>query len=609
MLAIAGLGFNLYSHVAAARFLPMILVFAGIAVVCVIIVNVLLVKKGMLFGTELADIGTRETDYVAFLEKLGATPLSSLILYLIGFLVALIPGSFALRMVIGASGSELTLMLLLFFSIVMTGGAFLYVLSDKLVLKYLLSGSLTFFPLSIREDRQKKKNFIIPMFMLIMTFIMTFSYILFLSLHLSETGANDGLIRYYITKFMPLFAVYLVVVIILMVIWTGNTSRLYASVIERMDKIVSGEKDLTGRVYISSVDEIASITGSINMFSDLLSKNLGQVKGLYNKLYGILDTLFASIQKSSTNISDIADKIAETMEIVEQEDKTVNLSIETGKELLADIAAIVGKSESQSASIRESAEGVQNMISSISSVTNSTNKVQSRIEELISVFGVGEENISKTISAVQTVAELSKNLMEINNLVASIASQTNLLAMNASIEAAHAGEKGKGFSVVADEIRKLAENTANNTKKSRENLKRIVQEIENTLRVSKTTGENFSVMKDAIASIESAARSISGQMNEQDRANKGILSSLTDTIKLTDEVQELTGRLTSQSDAMLSALDELNKESKQSLSNAHEMRAKNSAVKASMEEVTHLSEETSSLNKTMLELLNEFKFR
>jgi methyl-accepting chemotaxis protein len=208
---------------------------------------------------------------------------------------------------------------------------------------------------------------------------------------------------------------------------------------------------------------------------------------------------------------------------------------------------------------------------------------------------------------VETVSRLSNSLMQVNTLIASIASQTNLLAMNASIEAAHAGEAGRGFSVVANEIRSLAEHTAVNTKKSRDDLRAILAEIGNTLAVSRTTGENFAKMLQAIGRIEAVVGEINSRMEDQDRANRDVLAALQKTLALTDEVQRLTDSLKRGSAEMLAALEDLGTGSRAAAGHAGEMAEKNRTVKAAMDELTALSAESGEANRRLTALLEEFR--
>jgi methyl-accepting chemotaxis protein len=578
----------------------------GFALASLLACTLLLRRSGAAFGEGL-DAGSES--YPHALERLGAAPLGTLVVF-IGVSVPLLAARAAvLRAVSGAGALEAVFQFVLDLSVVMMGAAFLYILLDKLTLRHLLSAQITRYPLALRADRQRKKTFIIPLFMTIMTFLLVLSFLVTVCFRVQGGGGGGALVLYFLRRFWPLFIAYMAVVLGLMRIWMGNTTLLYQSVIERMDRIVSGEKDLTGRVAIGSIDELATIAGSVNEFSRVLSRDLSTVQELYGTLFGNLGTLFESVGRASAGAEEIASSITATGSLIEQVGLTVERSTATGTQLLGDISGIVDAAGAQNTAIRSSAVDVHSMIGSVSSVAGHTNEVRQRIAQLVEVSKTSERNIAGTISSVETVSRLSNSLLQVNTLISSIASQTNLLAMNASIEAAHAGDAGRGFSVVANEIRSLAETTAANTKKSRDDLRAILREIENTLTVSRTTGQNFSRMLEAIGGIEAAAGAIGTRMADQDRANKDVLATLERTLELTDEVQRLTDSLARRSAEMLSALDELAAVSRTAAGHAQDMGAKNRSVKASMDELTALSAESNDANRRMVGLLGEFKIR
>ena len=191
----------------------------------------------------------------------------------------------------------------------------------------------------------------------------------------------------------------------------------------------------------------------------------------------------------------------------------------------------------QAGSVAQSSSSIEQMVANIASIGQTLGKTEQIIKEFVSATGDGKATLVTSNTVTQKIAEESGSLMEASNVIQHIASQTNLLAMNAAIEAAHAGEAGKGFAVVADEIRKLSEDSAMQGKTITATLKSLTGEIETLSSSSKIVEEKFNLIFELAEQVKSMSDVLTAAMREQEHGSKEILSAIKSINTVTTEVQ------------------------------------------------------------------------
>lgn len=540
---------------------------------------------------------------------LGRLPLRTFIRFVFIAVIAQALSAVGIVILFHANTFQALILFLFEVSIVFVVAGFLYVSTDRVVLHHLLSSRITYYPVSIRVDRQRRKGIIIPMFMSLMAVLFSFSTIILETIDLPSLSSMTpmGLLGSIAVRFLPFVIVFLAVNFGLVWIWASNTSLLYHHVLTRLDQIVSAEKDLTGRIAIASVDEIAAIQGRINLFSVQLRASLTEVKAVFEELHHIQLHLFTSMTSSSTSTHEIAAGLGGLIELVRAEAATVERATETGRLLVDDVAEIVGTIRRQNESVGGSISAIEKVIGSVEEVAGRSEGIRHRTEALIGEFEKGDVNVRQTLASVDQIVALSQKLGEINSMIAKIAAQTNLLAMNAAIEAAHAGDAGRGFSVVADEIRSLAETTARYTTESRQSLSAVMEEVKRATGVSKATSESFTTMRELLTGMDEATRLITESMANQSREDAVIRNALQTTVELTAESGKVVERLDEASRALVAALTELSDKSGSTVRNAEALRDRNEAVKASLEEVDAKTGEARGLTDKAATLIGAFK--
>jgi methyl-accepting chemotaxis protein len=550
-----------------------------------------------LLSLKLAGFDPESEEYRKALERIGHVPLESFIHYFV-FSLPLMVGSYFGAMAFGAGEHAAFVSMMVGLSLSAYLAAFIYVLLDKISLDALLAQRIHSYPTSLREPRQRRKNLIIPMFMSIMAFLVACTAVI-------ATDSEDaaGLSPYV----WAVAGVYQLGVLVLVLIWSKNTAFLYKLVIDRLEQIASSEKDLTGKVLIASIDEISSMEGLINDFNDTLQRSFAELKGTFERLGDLQTSLFSSVEESSGAAKDIAGRIDEIRSLVSREDGSVAGANDAGERLSRRVGEIVAQVEEQNVNIKNTVMSAEMGLAAISGANERAIDVRRKVDGLMASFERGGIAVGESIKSVRNVAERSKKLSEINATIAKIASQTNLLAMNAAIEAAHAGDAGAGFSVVADEIRALAEGTSQRTKDSRESLGAILADIQSALAVSSETETAYAQMREALLEVDEKTKVISESLSNQDAMNKAILDALRESILKTEETAKTAQGLIEEAKILSDTLSTLAGDARDTSSHAQEMSERNAKLLASIAKLATLSNQASELYEKTETLVSDFR--
>ena len=213
------------------------------------------------------------------------------------------------------------------------------------------------------------------------------------------------------------------------------------------------------------------------------------------------------------------------------------------EQALAIAKQLHGYVERLTAAVSQSSASIEQMIANTRSVTLTLSKNAQNVDELEKASELGRAGLGGVAADIQEIARESESLLEINSVMANIASQTNLLSMNAAIEAAHAGEVGRGFAVVADEIRKLAESSGKQSKTISVVLKTIKRSIDKITRSTDNALNKFEAMDSGIKTVAQQEDNILRAMEEQGQGSQKVLEAISEVNKITHQVRDASQQM------------------------------------------------------------------
>ena len=276
----------------------------------------------------------------------------------------------------------------------------------------------------------------------------------------------------------------------------------------------------------------------------------------------------------------------------------------TIEEILRTIKQLNISIETQATSVAQSSSSVEEMVANIASIGQTLGKTDDVIRTLTAATDDGKSTLVTSNTVTQKIAEESGSLMDASSVIQHIASQTNLLAMNAAIEAAHAGEAGKGFAVVADEIRKLAEDSAVQGKTITSTLKTLSGEIETLSASSKTVEEKFNVIFNLAEQVKEMSARLTEAMREQEHGSKEVLTAIKSINMVTTEVQAGSEEMLKGGEGVAEEMRKLDDLTRIITESMNEMASGAVQINNAVQEISEISQK----NKVSIEnLSNEVK--
>ena len=403
---------------------------------------------------------------------------------------------------------------------------------------------------------------------------------------------------YALVRIMILIGLLMFVIYFTLAIIAARALKRYFARLESMfEKIAAG--DLTDRVAVKRNNEIGRLMTNLNMAIEHTHTMLTVLKEEADKMTAIGSDLSSNMEETAAAVKQISSNATTVKEKALMQAAGVTETAAAGEQIQGKLNLLVEGITRQSENITQSSALITRTAENMLRI----NKILSQNDELIkTVYGqmkAGTDGARAANEFVKKIAERSEALLEASQVIQNIASQTNLLAMNAAIEAAHAGESGKGFAVVADEIRKLAEESNMQGKQIgaviKESTEIIAQVSEAGIQAEKT----FTDVYGLISNISEKEDSIVDLMREQEENGTQVLSAIETINKVTKDVSTASIEMLEGGKQIAEEMQKLAEITRETTDSMTEIASGAEQITDAVEEVVSITEQ----NKTSIDHL------
>lgn len=352
-----------------------------------------------------------------------------------------------------------------------------------------------------------------------------------------------------------------------------------------------GDGDLRELISMESRDFIGRLANNFDTAITSFREIIVNIRTSVGSSQEIASSLKGEIEETIRATGRIKTSIEEVSERIRRLNRKTEGSSAAADQIRAAIVNLAKGIENQVSAVTETSASIEEMAASINNVAGVAQTRMRASQALSQITDQGAEQVRKTDSLISGVSGAVDDMQAMIEVIDNVTSQTDMLSMNAAIEAAHAGEAGKGFAVVADEIRKLAESTRESSKEISGRLKEIIGSIKEALVASKSTSTAFSTIRNGVSSAMDAFTEISNSTQELSAGTQQILAAV-------ESLMDISGEIKNGSEEMSSGAGEISDALRAVNQIADEVQQEIDRVSGNAEEISSAAESISRLGET-----------
>ena len=406
--------------------------------------------------------------------------------------------------------------------------------------------------------------------------------------------------------FTIIFAVITAVVLaVLILIVTANVARRIVKV--RNMTTTLAEKDFNVKIKPEGSDEMWYLMTNINNMVHQINDFFLLVKSTAKKALDAETSINESAGSTANAITLIDSNVDELVRKFQDAVTVITSTIGVVAEMNMHVDTLVQSSSVQNEAIENSNKAVKEVVKSLAYISQMAEDRVKNAGEMHTYVSDGDDKISATNEILSKIAEQLDEVYEVVTIINNVAEQTNLLSMNAAIESAHAGEAGKGFSVVAEEIRSLAEETSENAAKISKVVNAIVKAVENANASSQSAFEAFEKVSLHADNIVGALQEVSGEIGKIDNQMHQIQERSDETSTAADEMNHYCGDLADMQKHVSEQVDIMNGVVFNGIKSLHKIKEETADIVEKMNNVRSSSEDSYKNLAELENVLEEFK--